>query len=636
VPLLLVVDDVDASRYGTVRVLRAAGFQTVEAATGLDALSLAASGVDLVVLDVNLPDIDGFEVCRELRSRRETADLPVCYLSATFTDSEDIARGMGTGADSYLTHPVDPLVLATTVRTLLFVRDAHAQRRAADARFRTLFNLAPNGLATLDTGLRFLDVNPALCGLLGRERETLLGQPLGSIVADGNHAALREFDDALEAGETWSGLLRIPRAGGGIADTEWQVTQAMGTKVLIAIVTDITARRQIESARENALISEQAARSEAERSNQLKDEFLAVLSHELRNPLNAIMGWAAVLKRTADLPTEVAKGIEAIERNSRLQSHLIADLLDFAGIRFGKMRLERAPVDICQAVAAAVEVIAGQAEAKGVQLRATLPEQPLFVSGDEARLQQVFWNLLTNAIKFTPAGGRVDVSAREVGGEFAVTISDTGSGISPEFLPRLFDRFSQQESGTAKNFSGLGIGLTIVRHLVTMHGGTITVTSEGAGRGASFTVRLPRADSGVVQRVHGQSLAGVRVLVTEDLEDTRSLVSRLLRDAGAGVREAATAEEALAAIASEAPDVLISDIGMPRTDGYQLIRTLRARGYAADRLPAVALTAFVRTEDRADALEAGFQAYLSKPVNTEVLVATVRNLCRPSLSRTAT
>jgi PAS domain S-box-containing protein len=625
---LLVVDDNDASRYATVRVLRAAGFDTIEAATGNEALALASGGIDLLVLDVNLPDIDGFAVCRELRTRRETANLPICYLSATFTDSDDVARGMSTGADSYLVHPADPVVLVATVRALLFVRDAHAEKRRADARFRALFDLAPNGIAMLDRELTFTDANAALCAMLSCERDALVGQPLASIVGDEHPAELEELDEARRHHRTWSGVLRLASSAGTPVDTEWQVTPDTGFGTRIAIVADVTERRRLEAARERALLSEQAARAEAERSNQMKDEFLAMLSHELRNPLNAILGWAEVLKRAPNVPKELARGIDAIDRNSRVQSHLIADLLDFAGIRFGKMRLEKTRIDPRHALRAAVEVVSGQAEAKGVDIRLRPVDHPLSLMADEARLQQVFWNLLTNAIKFTAKGGRVDIQARDTGSSYEVAISDTGRGISPEFLPRLFDRFSQQDSGSTKNFAGLGIGLTIVRHLVTMHGGTISVSSEGVGRGACFTVRLPLAEglAATPPQPTEKTLAGVRVLVVEDLDDTRALIVRLLSDAGAQVREAGDVPEALRAVTHETPDVLISDIGMPRTDGYQLIRTLRAQGYSAERLPAVALTAFVRTEDRSDALEAGYQIHLGKPVNPDVLIAAVINL----------
>ena len=625
---LLVVDDNDASRYATVRVLRAAGFQTEEAATGRDALALASSNIDLIVLDVNLPDIDGFQVFRELRAQKGTAELPIVYLSATFTNDNDIARGMRTGADGYLTHPADPVVLVATVRALLFIKDAHADKRNADARFRALFELAPNGMAVLDSEFVFADANPALCRLLGCNREAIVGRPLQDSVAVGHEPQLHELKVSLSTGRNWQGVMRVPQPSGDLAETEWQVIGDPGTGACIAVIADITARRQLEIAREHALASEQAARAEAERSNHLKDEFLATLSHELRNPLNAILGWAEVLSKTPNLSPALARGVEAIQRNSRVQAHLISDLLDFAGIRFGKMRLEKRLIDPSQALRAAIEVVSMDANTKGVAIHVRQLEQRPSLLGDEARLQQVFWNLLTNAIKFTPKGGRVDVVARLDGNSFEVTIADTGSGISADFLPRLFDRFSQQDSGSAKNFSGLGIGLTIVRHLVTMHAGTISVASQGLGHGSSFTVRLPMADRdadapSVADRT---ALEGISVLVVEDMEDTRSLILRLLTDAGAEVREAATAEEALREIARDTPNVLISDIGMARTDGYQLIRALRSGGYPADRLPAVALTAFVRTEDRSDALDAGFQIHLSKPISADVLIAAVMNL----------
>jgi PAS domain S-box-containing protein len=625
---ILVVDDNDASRYATVRILRAAGFEIVQAATGTDTLALVSDNIDLAVLDVNLPDIDGFQICRELRSRRETADLPIIYLSATFTASEDVARGLRTGADSYLTHPADPVVLVATVRALLFVRDAHAEKRHADARFRALFDLAPNGICMLDRALAFSEVNPALAALLRLEPVQLIGRPLTEFTAEDQQTAFEGLQEALGRRERWTGVLRIIGPEDQKLDTEWQLTPDTGSDLYIAVVTDVTARLKLEAAREHALLSEQAARSEAERSNQLKDEFLATLSHELRNPLNAILGWAEVLKRSPSVPPELTKGIEAIERNSRVQSHLISDLLDFAGIRFGKMRLERTRIDPALALRAAIDVVSGQAESRGVSLRLQPLGERVAVFGDEARLQQVFWNLLTNAIKFTPRGGRVEISARKDAGTFEVAIADTGRGISAEFLPRLFDRFSQQDSGSAKNFAGLGIGLTIVRHLVTMHGGTIQVASEGEGRGSCFTVRIPVAEGSTLADAApaGRSLKGLRVLVVEDLDDTRALVHRVLADAGADVDEASDVQGALDLVAAAPPDILVSDIGMPRSDGYQLIRTLRAQGYSPARLPAVALTAFIRTEDESDALEAGYQIHLSKPVNADVLIAAVVNL----------
>lgn len=631
---ILVVDDVEASRYGTTRILQAAGFDVIEAATGSETLAIANEKIDLIVLDINLPDIDGYTVCRELRARRDTANVPICYLSATFTASEDIAHGMTTGADSYLTHPADPVVLVATVRALLFARDAHAEKRLADARFHTLFELAPNGICLLGAQLDFAEVNPALARLMGREAPALIGHPLREFVSREHHAAVANISSALNLDGKWTGVLRLDRADGASVDTEWQIVPGTGSALRIAMVSDVTARLKVETTREHVLLGEQAARAEAERSNLLKDEFLATLSHELRNPLNAILGWAEVLKRSSNIPPELASGIDAIERNSRVQSHLISDLLDFAGIRFGKMRMEQKAIDPSHALRAAVDVVATQAETQHVRLSLETLPHPVTVFADEARLHQVFWNLLTNAIKFTPPGGRVDVSTRQADSNFEVSIRDTGRGISPEFLPRLFDRFSQQDSGSAKNFAGLGIGLTIVRHLVTLHGGTVSATSEGVGRGACFTVRLPLAAAG--SSVKGvpphRDLRGVTVLLVEDLADTRALILRVLAEVGARVREAANAAQALRLIAQEPPDVLISDIGMPGTDGYELIRTLRAEGYSPDRLPAIALTAFVRSEDESDAREAGFQMHLCKPVNSEALIAAIAELAKPPVS----
>jgi CheY-like chemotaxis protein len=314
-----------------------------------------------------------------------------------------------------------------------------------------------------------------------------------------------------------------------------------------------------------------------------------------------------------------------------VQSHLISDLLDFAGIRFGKMRLEPQMLDASRLVRSAVDTVSHQAAARRIELVVEASTAVHTVLGDEARLQQIVWNLLTNAIKFTPADGRVTVTTRAVDRWFEIAVSDSGRGISAEFLPRLFDRFSQQDASKAKSFGGLGIGLTIVRHLVELHDGTISATSEGEGKGATFVARLPlaTAQAGTPAERTGGTLGGVRVLVVEDGEDTRALVVRLLSDAGATVSEAGNAEEALDTVARESPQVLVSDIGMARTDGYTLLRSLRDRGWTASRLPAIALTAFVRTEDQAEALAAGFQVHLGKPVNANALIGAVARLTSP-------
>jgi CheY-like chemotaxis protein len=341
-----------------------------------------------------------------------------------------------------------------------------------------------------------------------------------------------------------------------------------------------------------------------------------------------MLGWASVLKRKNVTPAMVAQGIDAIERNSRVQSHLIEDLLDFAGIRFGKMRVEVDAIPPSRAVQAAVEVVSAPAKKKGVEIVPKIHDVDSFVMADDSRLQQVVWNLLTNAIKFTPSGGRIEINARRDGDEYEIAVTDSGSGISPEFLPQIFERFSQQESGTGKSFAGLGIGLTIVKHLVDIHHGTIEVESEGIGKGATFRVRLPLTDKRPSETPTDQTtrLRKVRILVVEDDPDARALIARILSDSGAQVSDVGSAEAAMAQIRASAPDLLVSDIGMPQLDGYQLLRNVRTAGYDAKRLPAIALTAFSRVQDRADALAAGFQMHLAKPVKAEALVSAVANL----------
>src|SRR5688572_395018 len=620
---IVVVDDNPASLYSTSRILRSAGFEVIEATTGAEALAAATQEVGLIVLDINLPDIDGLEVCRRLRARTNTAYLPIVHLTATFVAYDDMEQGLSAGGDSYLTHPVDPPVLIATVRALLFARQADVLKRTTDARFRTIFELASSGIALLDPDLNFRDVNPEFCRLTGRERNDIIGKRCIDVIAPGHEEICKQLHASLADGGRWEGTLPIVRPDGSIAEVEWRIVAENGHGVRIAIATNVTERERL-------LESERAARTEAERSNRLKDEFLATLSHELRNPLNAMLGWASVLKRKNITPAMLEQGLDAIERNSRVQSHLIEDLLDFAGIRFGKMRVDLEVIPPARAVESAAEVVHTQASNKGVELHLHVSDHDAYVLADESRLQQVVWNLLSNAIKFTPAGGRIDLYGGRSDGHYEIAVVDTGRGISTEFLPQIFERFAQQESGTGKSFAGLGIGLTIVKHLVDIHKGTIEVESEGLGKGSAFRVRLPLTERRPSESPADQSsrLNRVRALVVEDDPDARALIVRILSDAGAQVTDAPNAEAAMLQIKTMTPDVLVSDIGMAQLDGYQLLRNLRAAGFDAQRLPAIALTAFSRVQDRADALAAGFQAHLAKPVRAEALVSAVANLSR--------
>jgi signal transduction histidine kinase/ActR/RegA family two-component response regulator len=399
--------------------------------------------------------------------------------------------------------------------------------------------------------------------------------------------------------------------------------------------------------REQLLVSEQAARLHAESNNRLKDEFLATISHELRTPLTAIIGWTQLLRRGIPDNKVAERALEVIERNGHAQLHLIEDLLDVSRIISGKLLLDVRAVDPASVIVAALDAVRPAAEAKGIELRAALDPAAGSVAGDAERLQQVVWNLVNNAVKFTPAGGRVEVRLARAGAGIEIAVADTGAGIAPAFLPHVFDRFRQADAATTRAHGGLGLGLAIVRQLVELHGGTVAVDSEGEGRGATFTVTLPHAPATTAtvqpaaittqrdaQQVNAPddtpdrvALDGVRVLVVDDEADARELFARTLSESGAKVLTAASTTEALAIIERERPDVMLADIGMPGEDGYALIAKVRALApERGGRTPAAALTAYARAEDRMRALRAGFQTHLTKPVKSSELLTVTANL----------
>ena len=408
-------------------------------------------------------------------------------------------------------------------------------------------------------------------------------------------------------------------------------------------VRDVTEQRSAAREREDLLDSERAARTEAERAGRMKDEFVATLSHELRTPLNAILGWSGLLRKSLGNPEELSKGLEVIERNARQQGQLISDLLDISRINAGKIRLDVQAVDLPLVIEGALDSIRPAAEAKGVQLDRVIEPVDRVVTGDPSRLQQVVWNLLSNAVKFTPRGGRVQVVLARVASYVQITVSDTGPGIAAELLGHLFERYRQGDSSSTRRSGGLGLGLSIVKHLVELHGGTVHARSEGEGKGAAFTVLLPvravephEEASGPHPQAAGAMswagdapmLKGARILLVDDEQDARDVVCRILVDRGAKVEAAASADEALEKLEKGGDfNLLISDIGMPGTDGYTLMRRIRERYPQSVRtLPAIAITAFARSEDRTRALLAGFQSHISKPLEPVELIATVASL----------
>lgn len=518
--------------------------------------------------------------------------------------------------------------------------------------------------------LVFERVNPVYQTLFGR---TLVGKALLEAAPE---LEGQGFDDllrkVLHTGVPFTGtemLARFaPEAGAPSLDryfdfTYFQVCDPEGRPYgvydhAVDVTGRVLARRALEesqklleqalSERQSLLDAERAARVEVEQASRMKDEFLATLSHELRTPLNAIVGWTQLLETTPDLTEELAEGLEIISRNAKAQTQIIEDILDMSRIVSGKLRLNIQPVDLREIVRVAIETLQPAANGKGVLLEVVEGPVLKHLHGDPSRLQQVLWNLISNAVKFSPKGGKVEVSIQRVASQVEVRVTDTGVGIDPEFLPYVFDRFRQADSSTTRLYGGLGLGLSIVKQIMEMHGGTVRVQSPGKGLGATFIVGLPlvplspeeeaataprqgsRAkDAAAGHSSHDHPLEGISVVAVDDEPDAVAFVQRLLMANGAVVRTASSASEALALILAEPPNVLVSDIGMPMEDGHSLIRKVRALPpNEGGRTAALALTAYARTVDRVKALEAGFQMHISKPVEPAELIASVAALAR--------
>ncbi len=503
-----------------------------------------------------------------------------------------------------------------------------------------------------DGRLRY--ANPATLALVGKPLDQVLGRTDAEFLEDKAAAARVMANDrrVMADGVAADVEEAVPLPDGTArvwASRKIPYRDADGTVVgLLGVSRDVTDRRLVEVEREQLLASERAARAEAERVGRAKDEFLATLSHELRTPLNAIIGWASILAGSAATSppdeADLKDGLETILRNARAQAQIIGDLLEMSRIIAGKIRLDVQRIELAPVVRAAADTVRPAADAKGVRLRVLLDPTGGPVGGDPNRVQQILWNLLSNAVKFTPRGGQVQVVLERVHSHIEVSVADTGEGISPEFLPFVFDRFRQADASTTRQHGGLGLGLAIVKQLVELHGGTVRVASPGAGQGSTFTIALPltavhapptpepqrrhpsAVDGHATAAVDQPKLTGLRVLVVDDEPDARAMLKRLLADCDATVRTAGSAADALAQIAAEAPDVLVSDIGMPGTDGYDLIRQVRALATAAGGTPAVALTAYARSDDRIRAIRAGFQAHVVKPVEPAELIAVVASV----------
>ena len=607
------------------------------------------------------------------RNARTGASIPVLYNVFRINDPE-------TGQ---LTN------FATVTRDITERKKAYAEVRDSEARFRQLADSMPQIVwgSAPDGVLDYC--NQRWFEYIDRTEQS---------VSPADWAEYVHPDDLPGAGEAWAAALkegirygtefRVRRADGAY---RWFLVRALPIKDENGTIlrwygtcTDIHDQKEAQREKEELLASERAARTEAERASRMKDEFLSTLSHELRTPLNAILGWAQVLRSPSGgqdgasasvLDEDLELGLATIERNARSQAQIIEDLLDMSRIISGKVRLDVQRVDLAPVVQAALDTMLPAAEAKGIRLQTILDPQARPVSGDPNRLQQVFWNILSNAIKFTPRGGRVQVVLQRINSHLEVSFSDSGEGIAPEFLPHVFDRFRQADASSTRRHGGLGLGLAIVKQLVELHGGTVRASSAGPGAGTTFVVSLPlmiavnteaaagdaspssqqaegdQAGMSGNERRHpraagfaalggeilGIKLHGLRVLVVDDEADARALLKRLLEERGAEVLVAGSAQEAFGLVVAKGPDVLVSDIGMPGEDGYSLIRRIRAHeeneaggnvesATERKKLPAVALTAYARAEDRMKAVLAGFQMHVSKPVEAAELLAMVASL----------
>ena len=599
-----------------------------------------------------------YEAMPELVSQGFAHLLDLIYRTNETFDDVEVKLAVGTAEtprEIYLNGTYQPILNShgKIDRIAAFVHDVTEKVKArqriealadelavSEARARRLQDSGVIGVVFWTRDGQVVDANDAFLDMVGYTRDDLVsGQVSWAEMTPPEQAFLD-----MEATGICTPFEKVYRGKDGrripilIGLAFWENSKDSG----VAWIVDISARRAAEAERDSLLERERLARAQAEQANRSKDEFLAMVSHELRTPLNAMLGWARMLSAGSPDAARQKRGLEVIERNAIAQAQLIEDLLDVSRIVHGKLRLEVASMDLRAVVEAAIESVRPGFESKGIQLSATLEPDLAQIMGDAQRLQQVVWNLLSNSAKFTPKGGHVAVELRRAGPSITLTVTDDGKGIAPHALPFVFDRFRQADASITRAFGGLGLGLSIARHLVELHGGTIDAESEGDGKGSRFTLTLrqaaldvehpPTVQATALPRTPGNTaiseLAGLRVLVVDDEPDARELTTAILSEGGATVVAASSASRALELLDEQPLDVLLSDIGMPEQDGYELIRKVRLLTTPASKIPAAALTAFVRSDERRRAMLAGFQLHISKPVEPTELTAAVACLAR--------
>jgi signal transduction histidine kinase len=686
---ILIVDDRPEKLLALEAALEDLNQRVVRAYSGREALHcLLNDDFAVILLDVNMPGMDGFETAELIRRRPSSRHVPIIFITA-YGDDPFVAKGYSLGAVDYLTTPFAPEVLRSKVGVFVSLYQMTAQvrrqsealrRRAGQLQMLSTASMAINSAATIEQMLQ--SVTDSARELIGSHfcATLILADPLqlqqnapiraaisfsdrysqwskrsvkldilaGAIMAR-SPTATRLSEIEMREHPDWEifSKLNLPSNRGGLLAAP--LTGRDGKNLGLILLLDRMKgsfggddeAMLVQLAQITSIAIQNVMFAQERDANRIKDEFLATLSHELRTPLNAIVGWTQLL-RMENLPREIVHGLDVIDRNVKAQTTLIEDLLDVSRVSSGKMRLNITEASLESVAQAAVESVRPAADAKNIHLEAELGGSAK-MRCDPDRLQQVIWNLLANAVKFTPFQGRVRVSIQCANREAKIEIADTGQGIDPAFLPYVFDRFRQADSSMTRSHGGLGIGLTIVRHIVELHGGSVSAHSPGLGLGATFIVTLPisplaastsvpaadpqKSAHGHVNGEDNIKLGGKQVLVIDDEADALELLREILSRADAKVTGAASVREAMAWVDKYTPDVVISDIAMPDEDGLSMIRNLRKlppeRG---GNTPAIALTAYGREEDRARALDAGFQMHLTKPVQAKQLVAAVAQL----------
>jgi signal transduction histidine kinase/DNA-binding response OmpR family regulator len=717
---ILMVDDSPTNLLALETILRGPDRNLIPISSGKDALRyLLNNEAAVVLLDVYMPGIDGFETAQLIRGREKSRETPIIFLTANSTGVRHLSRGYSLGAVDYIVKPVEPEILRSKVNVFvdLFRKNREIRRQAqllqnqnAEIestnlhRLKLLIELGHELVAEHDpqqvvakfcrSSRRLVQAETAAVGLLDHSRKVFayfasndaaetevcefslaLKQALDSVVterlpvrfSEGDQIGQGEF--ALEMTESFLGAPILSAAGVSgwffllnktdgeeFTEADERLAATLATQVGVAyenarlyteaqnhaneLGLEMAVRKQAEEERAKLLVREQAARAEAELANRTKDEFLATLSHELRTPLTAILGWSHIVRQNELDDAQLARALETIERNAHAQSRLIDDLLDVSRIISGKLQIDLRVVDLSTVIEAALDAVRPGLEAKKLDFQIDLGPRAFPVMGDPNRLQQIFWNLFSNAVKFTPKKGQVRVKLESQDSHLCVSVSDTGIGIKSEFLPYIFDRFRQADGSTTRSQGGLGLGLAIVRHLTELHHGSVQVESEGDGCGATFSITLPIAqpafiktsvhDSAIHAASNGSSkpnenvLHGLRILVVDDEADSRELVATILKRSGGEVRCSPSAADAIQTFKEWQPDLLVSDLAMPNEDGFALLKKVRnLKSKRARQIPAVALSAYASDEDRALSLAKGFQMHLTKPIEPDNLVTSI-------------